>query len=112
LISFSISNRKKEIGILSALGTASKDIMKIFAVETVIISGIAYVVNQNAAIVSMVLFNNLFSRGFLLPISIFMINIFTFITPVLSAFGLLLLAARLPIRKISKLKPIDAIKNL
>lgn len=40
------------------------------------------------------------------------VDIVTLITLMVSSFGLLLSVALIPLRKIIKLKPIDAIKNL
>lgn len=44
LISFSIASRKKEVGILSALGASNGDITSIFLLETLIISAISFVI--------------------------------------------------------------------
>ena len=112
LISFSILNRKKEIGILSALGATNKDITKIFLIETLLISVLTFVFNIVAIFVATAVFNNLFSVGIALSAPLLRVDIFTIITLVVASFGLLLLAALIPIRKIMKLKPIDAIKNL
>lgn len=112
LISFSIINRKKEIGILSALGTGNKDITKIFIIETMIISCITFVVNLIAIIIATFIFNKIFSNYFLLSVPLLRVDIITIATLAVSAFGLLITAALIPIRKIMKLRPIDAIKNL
>jgi ABC-type lipoprotein export system ATPase subunit len=112
LISFSITNRKKEIGILSALGTGSKDIMKMFIIETMIISCLTFIVNLVLIIIITISFNNFFSSFFLLYVPLLRVDIYAIVTLVLTSFGLLLIAALIPIRKIIKLKPIDAIKNL
>ncbi|MDE7296875.1 MAG: ABC transporter ATP-binding protein/permease [Clostridia bacterium] len=112
LISFSILNRKKEIGILSALGATNRDIMKIFLIETLLIATITFVFNIVAIIVATSVFNNLFSASIALSAPLLRVDIVTVITLIVSSFGLLLLAALIPLRKIIKLKPIDAIKNL
>ena len=112
LISFSITNRKKEIGILSALGATNKDIIRIFIIETIIISVITFVVNLLFIIIATLVFNQLFCSDFLLTVPLFRIDAITIITLAIAAFGLLLVAALIPLRKIIKLKPINAIKNL
>ncbi len=114
LISFSILNRKKEIGILSALGATNRDITKIFLIETLLIAGITFIINLAAILISVTVFNNVLI-SFLditrsLPLLRF--DIVTAITLISSSFGLLLLAALIPLRKLIKLKPVDAIKNL
>ena len=114
LISFSIANRKKEIGILSALGTSNKDITSIFLLETMVISSISFVVILTLAIVFQYVFNKVLSSGYMLSIvfPFLQVNILTIATLVVTAFGLLLLTALLPVRKIIKLKPVDAIRNI
>lgn len=112
LISFNILNRKKEIGILSALGATNRDLTKIFLIETLLIAAVTFVFNLVAIIVAAVIFNNLFSAGITLSAPLLRVDIFTVITLIVVSFGLLFLAALIPIRKIIKLKPIDAIKNL
>ena len=113
LISFSIASRKKEVGILSALGASSGDITSIFLLETLIISAISFVVILALAFIFQWVFNRILSSAYLLNIVIpfLRVDIVTVATLTVSAFGLLLLAALIPIRKIIKLKPIDAIRN-
>ena len=112
LISFSISNRKREIGILSALGTTNRDITKIFIFETLVIAAISFAVTLVLSFVTALVFNTLASRDFVEIFSLFRVDLLTVAVLAVSSFGLLLLAAWIPIRKIAKLKPIDAIRNL
>ena len=114
LISFSIANRKKEIGILSALGTSNKDITSIFLLETLIISAISFAILLVMVFVFAWAFNSILSRGYLLNIvfPFLRVDLITVATLIAMSFGLLLLAALIPIRKIIKLKPIDAIRNV
>ncbi len=112
LISFSIMNRKKEIGILSALGATNRDLTKIFLIEALLIAAVTFVFNVAAIVVASALFNKFFSAAITLTAPLLRVDIFTVITLIIASFGLLLIAALLPIRKIIKLKPIDAIKNL
>lgn len=112
LISFSIMNRKKEIGILSAMGATNRDLTKIFLIETFLISAVTFVFNVVAIFVASAIFNKYFSSPINTVASFLRVDIFTFITLIAASFGLLLVAALIPIRKIIKLKPIDAIKNL
>ena len=112
LISFSIVSRKKEIGILSALGATNGDITKIFLLETLLIATIAFIINLAAILVGITVSNNLFCMYTLLKLTLLRFDYLTVITLVTASFVLLLLAALIPLRKIIKLKPIDAIKNL
>lgn len=116
LISFSILNRKREIGILSALGATNGNITKIFLLEVVFISVISFIVNFVAVPITISMFNARFNLFFsemeLLNMTLLRFDLVSVITLIVASFGMLLLAALLPLRKIIKLKPIDAIKNL
>lgn len=112
LISFSITARKKEIGILSALGASTKDVTRIFIFETLVISAISFVSTLVLAVVFALTFNYVFCGTYEYTLPLFKVDIFTILTLVATSFGLLLLAAWIPIRKIAKLKPIDAIRHI
>ena len=114
LISFSIANRKKEVGILSALGASNGDITSIFLFETLIISSISFVIILALTFIFEWAFNSILSGGYLLNMvfPFLRVDLVTVAIAVGASFGLLLLAALIPIRKIIKLKPIDAIRNV
>lgn len=113
LISFSIASRKKEVGILSALGSSNRDITSIFLLETLIISAISFVILLALTFIFEWVFNSILSGAYLLNMvfPFLRVDVVTIAVLVGAAFGLLLLAALIPIRKIIKLKPIDAIRN-
>lgn len=112
LISFSIVSRKREIGILSALGATNGDITKIFLIETLLISVITFIINLAAILVSVYVFSSILSTQMILNVSLLRFDYLTAITLFAACFVLLLLAALIPLRKIIKLKPVEAIKNL
>ena len=111
LISLSIIGRKKEIGILSALGTSNKDIAKIFIIETMVIAVITFVMVFIASFVFAAVMNNHYSSDYMLVLQFFNVDLLTVGTLIVSSIGLMLLGALLPLIKIAKLKPIDAIRN-
>lgn len=113
LISFSIANRKKEVGILSAIGASNKDITSIFLLETLIIAVISFVIVLSLTFAAMQYLNVLYSarETFSIVFPFMRVDILTVTSLIAMSFGLLLLAALIPIRKIMKLKPIDAIRN-
>ena len=115
LISFSISDRKREIGILSALGTSDRDIVYMFLLEILFVAIICFVLVFTAYAVFSGIFNNYFAAVKEYPegivVSYFNINFLAVATLIVACFGLLLLAAWIPAKKISKRKPIDAIRN-
>ncbi len=113
LISLSIAARKREVGILSALGTSNRDITSIFIIETLIISVITFVIVLALILTLTPLINYLFgyANGLAETLPFIRVGFLTITVLVLSSFGLLLLAALLPLKKIVKMKPIDAIRN-
>lgn len=112
LISFSITARKREIGILSALGTSNRDITRIFIFETLVIAAISFVFTLILTVCFGVFANNWYCSNYVQPLHFFRVDAFVVLTIAIATFGLLLLAAWIPIRKIRKLKPIDAIRNV
>lgn len=113
LISLSITNRKREIGILSALGTTNKDVTKIFLFETLVIAAISFVITLILVFILAVGLNVIVSYDYEdIVLSMFRVDIVTVAVLAASSFGLLLLAAWIPTRQIAKLKPIDAIRNV
>lgn len=112
LISFSITARKKEIGILCALGTSTRDVTRIFIFEILVISVISFVLTLILAVIFALVFNNLFCGAYEFTLPLFKIDVYTILTLTVSSFGLLLIAALIPLRRIAKLKPIDAIRHL
>ena len=111
MISFSITNRKREIGILSALGTSNKDITWIFLLETLLIAILCFVLGLTAILITQPVINIKYSVEYPYVLPYFNVDLVTVAVLVVASFGLLMLAALIPTRKIAKLKPIDAIRN-
>ena len=110
-IGVSISYAKKEIGILRALGARSKDTLKIFTYESLIIGFISWVLSvigwiYACNILNKSMFGNMYYslngivKSPLVPLGMF---IFTIIIALLVTFT--------SISRINKVKPIDAILN-
>lgn len=114
LISFSINKRKKEIGILSALGASTWDITKIFLMETLVMSLGILVLSMIMIFVMVGIFNAVFSKIYLLTVTLglFIVDIYAILTLFGICFIVLPLFALLPTIRIAKLKPIDAIRAL
>ena len=108
-ITLSISNSKKEIGVLRGLGASSNDVAKIFGLESIIIGFLSSFIS----IILWVIFNKLiayfiieskshnFNPIVLSPVVIILIFVF--------AIAISILISSSNTRKISKQKPIDAI---
>ncbi len=109
-ISVSISYKKREIGILRAVGARSSDVFGIFLNESMIITLInCFLSIVTTAVVSIVL-NGIF-RGYGLPITILSFG-FRQIALILG-LGILVafISSFFPVMKIAKKRPIDAIQN-
>ena len=110
-ITISISYKKREIGILRAVGARSKDVFNIFFAESFIIAMIAYTFAIiTTFIVSSIINNSLVSEYFLK---------FTLLTPgirqillVLAvSIGVAFISTFIPVYKIAMKRPIDAIRD-
>ena len=111
LISFGISSRKKEIGILKALGCGNRDIRKIYLFESLLIGVFTLLLSIPVVYFSVYGMNCGMCVNGLEGLTYLMTNVFTW----LFAFGIsivaVLLFAYIPLVKISKLKPVDAIRG-
>ncbi|MBQ3483817.1 MAG: ABC transporter ATP-binding protein/permease [Clostridia bacterium] len=109
-IATSISYKKREIGILRAVGARSSDVFKIFFSEAAIIALINFVLATAVSSAAIIVLNSVM-RG-----AGIMITLLNFgIRQVLLMLGVSLLvavlASFLPVYKIAKKKPVDAIKD-
>lgn len=107
----SISYRKKDIGILRAIGARSTDVLKIFIWEGVVLAIISYLVTMISLVGVTVFVNNLAREEMGIMISPILI---TFRQPILM-LGIVALvtfiACAFPVTKIARQRPIDAIKK-
>ena len=110
-ISSSISYRKKEIGILRAIGCKSKDILTMFIIESISLVLLALLIASKLIELIVVKFNS--------ALGMFLSNDVSYLSYDFKQQGLLILITLLivlianiiPIRKVTKMKPIDAILN-
>ena len=110
-ISASISNKRREIGILRAVGARGSDVFKVFYSESFIIAIINFVLAGIATVIVSLVLNNYFASELGFPI--------TLLKPGFIELGLVLAAALLasfisallPVLRIAHQKPIDAIRG-
>ena len=110
-INSSIRFRKKEIGTLRALGCRSIDIIKMFLYESIALMVIAL-------IIAFAIIPNIINavNGFIIKELLMEINVLKFgFTQILQITGIMFIIVIfgnvIPVRKITKMKPIDAILN-
>lgn len=110
-ISSSISYRKKEIGILRAIGCKSKDILTMFTVESVSLILLSLLIANKLIEFIVFKFNS--------ALGLWLSNDVSYLSYDLKQQGILviitllvvLVANIIPIQKVTKMKPIDAILN-
>lgn len=110
-IATSIANKKREIGILRAVGARGLDVLKIFLNESLIIALINWLLATVVCLVGVNYINGYIRNKFNMLVTILNFGplqiIIIFIISIFVAF----IASSLPVFNISRKKPIDAIKN-
>ena len=110
-ISTSINHKKREIGVLRALGARGSDIFGIFFNESTVIAFINFALAAVATIVGCNVINMLMIKELAMEITLLNVGIRQIILILLVSWGSAFLASLIPTVKISKKKPIDAINN-
>ena len=108
-------DNKKEIGILRALGTSKKDIIKIYSIQGLLIGIVSYIISIFLIIWYSNTENNVIFNTEEIPnilrINLAGLNIETLAIMMLFLLCIILLSAVSISSKISKMNPIDAINN-
>jgi len=109
-ISTSISYKKREIGILRAVGARSSDVFKIFFSEALIIALINFLLSLIAVIAAITIANTfMHSQG--INITLLTFGARQVILMLVISVVVALVASFLPVYRIAKRKPVDAIKD-
>ncbi|MBE6663962.1 MAG: ATP-binding cassette domain-containing protein [Ruminococcaceae bacterium] len=109
-ISMSINNKKREIGILRAVGARGSDVFKIFFSESFVITLICMIVSTALSIVLCIVLNKNIAPT--LGASIFNFGIPSFVMIVAVALITAIVATFLPVRKAARKKPVETIRAL
>ncbi len=104
-IGVSIVNKKKEIGVLRAIGASGKDVFKVFLSEGLFIGLINFVISYVVLIILSVVINHKATITILMP------GIIEAALMLALSIVVVVLATLAPILKIARKKPIDAINN-
>ncbi|MCD8028301.1 MAG: FtsX-like permease family protein, partial [Erysipelotrichaceae bacterium] len=110
-ITISITNKQHEIGILRAVGARRLDVLKIFLNESMMIALINWILATIVCFASVSYINNYIRDEFNVLVTILDFGIIQILLILLISIIVALIASALPVFRISKKKPIDAIKN-
>ncbi len=110
-ISTSISYKKREIGILRALGARGSDVFGIFFNESAVIALINFALATIATIVTSIILNNVIITKLGLDLVLLSVGIRQILLLFGVSMGTAFLSSFLPVMKIARKKPIDAINN-
>lgn len=109
-ISVSISNKKREIGILRAVGARSNDVFKIFFSESFVIGLICVLIASGGSYMLCQWINKEYAAQ--LGASIFVFGVMSFGVLVAIAFVTVLVATFLPVYQAAMKKPVDSIRSV
>ena len=109
-ISTSISYKKREIGVLRAVGARSSDVFKIFFSEALIIALINFILAMSTTIAA-VIFTNSWMAQQGINITLLHFGIRQIALMILISVAVALIASFLPVYNIARRKPIDAIRD-
>ena len=114
LISFGVSARTKEIGILKALGTSSSQLKKTFILETLVLAFIAFLLGFGVATWFVGFANTSImvnSVGGTVGMTFFVLTPVSYSFMIVMTFIIMPLLAFIPLFRITRLNPVDAIKK-
>ncbi len=109
-ISVSISYKKREIGILRAVGARSFDVFKIFFSESAVISAICLVLSTLGSLISCYLINNSIAEELGASLLVFGPLSFIIITAIAAVTAIF--ATFLPVYRAARKKPVDSIRSI
>lgn len=110
-IVISISYKKKEVGILRAIGARGADVFKIFFAESFIIACISILLSTLGSIYVCNFLNGSVASS-ILGVSLFVFDTPSFIIMTAIALFTSFIATLLPVNSAAKKKPVDAIRSL
>ncbi len=109
-ISVSISYKKKEIGILRAVGARSLDVFKIFFSESFVITFICVVLSVIGSVACCYLINSVVAT--MMDATLFVFGITSLVVLIAVALVTVIVATFLPVWNAAKKKPVESIRAL
>ncbi len=110
-ISISVMDKRREIGILRAIGARGKDVFRIFFNEGLIICSIVAVLSCISTFGFAILINNLVASGMGITINFVMVGIKEILALVGVSLLVSIISTFFPVLSIAKKQPIDSINN-
>lgn len=111
-ITTGVVSKKKEIGILRALGAQIIDTEKIFILESAVIATIIAFLSLVLLVIETIVINICLSNGIINGIQIISFNFANIPILIIISYVITALSAVMPTYRISKMKPADAIKRV
>ena len=111
-ISASVASKQKEIGIIRAMGARGIDAAKIFIIEGAAVFVISLVLSVLLSVAGVAVLNVQLTSMFANPISVLSLTPLTFIIAALGNALIITVGSLIPLVKITKMKPIDAVKTV
>lgn len=110
-ISNSINQKKKDIGILRTLGLTGRDCSKAFILNSIMVTTFVLSITLFLSYILMNSLNNTIINNFNTIIVLFIFKYNIVLITIFFAVLITILATYIPVRKIAKMKPINAIKG-
>lgn len=110
-IASSVNRKKREIGILRAIGARSNDVFRIFFNESIIIAIINFILASISTYIVVRLINNSLRLDVGLTVTVFNLSIRQIVILLFISVFVALAASFLPVYRIARKKPVDAISN-
>ncbi len=111
-ISMSITNKKKEIGILRAVGARGTDVFKIFFSESGIIVGICTILAIIGTTILTVIINNILRDSIGFDVTLFVFGPVPILIMVAVAVAVAVISTFLPVYFAARKKPVESIRAL
>ena len=110
-IATSIANKKREIGILRAVGARGFDVLKIFLTESILIALINWILAVFASGALTAFINGYIRNEFQVLVTVLNFGLIQVVLLLMIAIVIACIASAFPVLQISRKKPIDAIKD-
>lgn len=111
-ISSSVANKQKEIGTLRAIGARGIDVSKIFIIEGLIIGLFSSIVSSIISGILIYLINHSITKEFKIDLVLLYTNPLSILTVFVLSIIVIIISTFIPLKRITLMKPIKAIKNI